>query len=483
MLTETPPAPVATRAPSLDRFVEGLFAPLAWEATVRLGDPAMASRLVERVLHRVWDERDRFATPDALMRHATDAARGAITREADRRRDVTQFDDAGLALPAPGDLRLMSVEAVRRRLAEGRRPAPTPAAPMVAVGNPTAASAPMPTAAPAAPAAPMAPMAPISSATRDATNGATAGATPRPSGARPRPSAARPKLRLTGAVPVQAAPPARRWSPRLIGVAAGGVAVLLAVAWRVTHREPPLARAVAALADTTGLAKATARGQSADVAVPTLLTAHLGPDASLRASATFEAGPRALTVSGPVTLALATDSALPTVISTGAHRWMTHGVQGAVMTDGARLLVRVDSGALELLGDSIKGRVTAGNAASLDPVAGLAPLPPAERDAAFAWRTGRLVLARGPVRRATAAALQWFDLEVRFQPERTAADSIAVDVPLAGPDSLLTALAAPVNGTVEATGKKVTIRAGTKPAAKPAFAKPAPTVPGLFDKP
>ncbi len=478
MLTETPPAPAARGLP-LDPFVDRLFAPLAWEATVRLGDPAIASRLVERVLHRVWEERERFATADALLRHAQDAALGAIQREADRRLEVTRFDDGGAALAVPGDLQLMSVEAVRRRLREGRRPAPTPAAPMPVI---PVAMAPQ-----AEAARPMAPPPRPSGAT----NGANGGATPRPSQATAMPldgarrSAARPKLRGAEYMQQRAG---RRWSPRVVGGVVAVAAIALAAAWRVTHAEPPLARAVKALADTTGIAKTTAHGQQADVTLPGGATVHLGPDAGVRASATFEHGPRALRLSGPARVAIPTDSSAPTVIGTGAHRWKTLGTVATFASDGARMLVRVDSGAVELLADSLRGRVSAGQAASVDPVAGFTLLSSPDAKAAFAWRDGRLVLARGPVRHATAAALQWFDLDVRYQPERTAADSVAVDVPLAAPDSLIAALAAWANGRVERSGRRVLIKAGDRLAAKagtakPTFAKRAPSIPGLFENP
>jgi hypothetical protein len=66
------------------QYVDQLYASLAWDATIQLGDAALASRLVERVLRRAWNERERFATVDAFLRHASDASREAIAREAER---------------------------------------------------------------------------------------------------------------------------------------------------------------------------------------------------------------------------------------------------------------------------------------------------------------------------------------------------------------------------------------------------------------
>src|SRR6185436_13662408 len=99
----------------VERFVDRLYAPLAWEATVQLGDPSIASRLVERVLHRTWAEREQFPTFDALIRHVQESAMTAIRLEAQRRWDVTRFDDAPSTPPIP-ILSPMSAEAVRRRL-------------------------------------------------------------------------------------------------------------------------------------------------------------------------------------------------------------------------------------------------------------------------------------------------------------------------------------------------------------------------------
>jgi len=120
------------------RFVDRLYASLAWEATIQLGDAALSSRLVERVMRRAWDERERFATADALLKHARDAAREAIAREAERRRDVTTFD-AGSSLAPPGDLQAMSADQVHRRLVEHSTSPDDPDAPRTAPRAPAPA--------------------------------------------------------------------------------------------------------------------------------------------------------------------------------------------------------------------------------------------------------------------------------------------------------------------------------------------------------
>lgn len=128
---DAPATPDSILAFTADRFVDRLYPSLAWEATIQLGDPALASRLVERILRRAWVERERFATADALQKHARDAAHEAIAREAERRQHVTAFDDAApQALQPPGDLQVMSAAHVHRRLVEhSTRPDTTPTPP------------------------------------------------------------------------------------------------------------------------------------------------------------------------------------------------------------------------------------------------------------------------------------------------------------------------------------------------------------------
>ena len=123
-----------------DRFVEDLFPSLAWTATVRLADPVMSSRLVERVLRQAWAERERFATPELLYEHVRSAARVAIEREAERRLATVRFDDAASML-IPGDLHAMTVQAVQRRLQATSSPAAVERA-----SAPEERSAPVPTA-------------------------------------------------------------------------------------------------------------------------------------------------------------------------------------------------------------------------------------------------------------------------------------------------------------------------------------------------
>jgi hypothetical protein len=529
-----------------DRFVEDLFPSLAWAATVRLADPVMSSRLVERVLRQAWDERARFATPELLYEHVRHAARVAIEREAERRLATVRFDDAAPML-VPGDLHAMTVQSVQRRLqamtsttaAVARAvPAPT-AAPVAALPAPvqpretaalaaasaaasvtesratvTAPSAQPPVAAPVERSAPVpaakpvaapsvaapsvaapsaaapsvaAPSAAAPSAVVPATGeprpmvarwaaksaaaapasgaaDATGAAAPKASGA---PSAPRGRTPFKGS-PVHAAHDLAReggvqMSPRIMGGIGVIVVVALIAAWRALGSTPADELAIAALADTSGVVSATKQAEELDVALPGGGSVHLGSDATLRSSGEFADGARALRITGPVIVRMAVDSTKPTAIASGTLRWLTYGVSAAFDRVGNNLLVQVDSGALELVGDSTRTRVSAGSSVRVDASAVVTALSAAERDEAFAWRTGRLSLTRASDQRIVDEVRQWFGLAVRFAPALTAAESLSVNVPLRAVDSLSAALGVAVGGTVERDGEQLTVSAAPPP--------------------
>jgi len=524
-----------------DRFVEDLFPSLAWAATVRLADPVMSSRLVERVLRQAWDERARFATPELLYEHVRHAARVAIEREAERRLATVRFDDAASML-VPGDLHAMTVQSVQRRLqamtsttaavarvvpaptaapvaalpapvqpkdtaasaapsaaasvtesratvgapsaqppvaAPVERSAPVPAAKPVAASSVAASSVAAPLAAAPSVAAPSAvvpatgeprPMvarwAAKSAAAAPASGAAdaTGAAAPKASGA---PSAPRGRTPFKGS-PVHAAHDVAReggvqMSPRIMGGIGVIVVVALIAAWRALGSTPADEQAIAALADTSGVVSATKQAEELDVALPGGGSVHLGSDATLRSSGEFADGARALRITGPVIVRMAVDSTKPTAIASGTLRWLTYGVSAAFDRVGNNLLVQVDSGALELVGDSTRTRVSAGSSVRVDASAVVTALSAAERDEAFAWRTGRLSLTRASDQRIVDEVRQWFGLAVRFAPALTAAESLSVNVPLRAVDSLSAALGVAVGGTVERDGEQLTVSAAPPP--------------------
>lgn len=450
--TSSPPLPIS--AIPVERFVERLYAPLAWEATVQLGDPAVASRLVERVLHRAWDERERFATFDALFRHVQDAALSAIRREAERRRDLTRFD--GEHGPGPGSLDMMAVDAVRRRLSEHRAPVATPPAPTPVVAAPVT---PAPVVAAPVAAAPESVPRPAArtSAAMPRMSGAMprmSGAMPRASGAVARPSNATPRF---GAMAAPATADVDRRTLAVGGIAVAGFIVAL-LAWSALGGDPE-SRALEALADSSGVSKTTAHAVIEELPLPDGSTVRLGADASVRTNADFAGGVRALRLAGPVSFALITDSSAMAALATGDVRLLTAGATGAVNRDADGLvLVQVDSGAIVVVHDSSRVRLEAGSVTRIDASGVASALTRGERDAYFAWRGGRLRLTDVPLREIGAAARQWFGVEVRFPTERGADDPASIDVPLGARDSLVAALEQAVRATAEVTGSRVVLR-------------------------
>ncbi len=462
-MTTTSASALPIAAIPVERFVERLYAPLAWEATVRLGDPAIASRLVERVLHRAWDERERFATFDALHRHVQDAALAAIGAEADRRQDVTRFDDAPSDAPVPGSLESMSVEAVRRRIGERRAASATPSE-IVAVTQahptptlmPAMMPAPMPTPRPA----PLPTPPPAAVAPRPVQKPRISMSTSRVDA----PPAARSSARRTGGFArIQAA---ERTTARLsdtqkrFGLAAAAVLVLVALASLITGgTRDPQARAFSALADSTGPSYEAARSAIEQVTLPDSSVARLGSGGTLSTNAAFGDGARALRVAGPVMVALKHDSSALAAIQVGELRFLTAGGVAAFDTDAAGLVnVQVDSGDLVLVRESSRVRLMAGSTVRIGSGAPLS-LTREQREEAFGWRTGRLQLSGASLTTIAAAARRWYDVDVRFPAERAQADTASIDVPLASRDSLVDALETALRVRAEIEGSRIVLRA------------------------
>jgi len=501
-----------------DRFVEGLCASLAWEATIQLGDAAISSRLVERVLRRAWDERDRFATADALLRHARDAARDAIAREAERRLDVTKFDDdTQRMLPLPGDLHAMSAVEVHRRLVEHGSAngigdvAPPTIAP--AFGPSSAATAPVfAAAAPAAPApsaSPAASFSPGASAARssevtggpslampsasahassstvahvDATRVARGRSTPatapvvvtdaprrivatpepavgagvaRPSDVR-RSSAVRerPHLRAASFITHE---DRKGFRPRVVAGALALVAVCAVLAWKALGGDSAESVAIAALDAPSGASGATKDGEQLTLALPGGSIARLGAGASIKASATFGDGARALTIAGPVSVSVADREGAPVAFGTGAHRWVMHEGVVAFAPDGERLLAKVDSGVVTFVAGKNRTSIESGRTVAVSADGSIVPVEGAAQDEAFSWQRGRLQLRDASMLQLRERIQQWYGLDVRFASPRASSERVTLDVPLEPADSLLAALATLGGGEIERAGGVVTV--------------------------
>jgi ferric-dicitrate binding protein FerR (iron transport regulator) len=479
------------------QYVDQLYASLAWDATIQLGDAALASRLVERVLRRAWNERERFATVDAFLRHASDASREAIAREAERRQDVTMFDDAAQrSLPMPGDLHLMSAEQVHRRLL-GQVAAPAPSRPHAGEATQGRDVVPEPAAAPPVPAPVVTPspierdtvaatvasvgQTPAIAAARSIAEGvvATRGgrSTPAAATALPVPPAAQPSGRerphLRGAAYITGAERRLPVPPRILAMAAGGIAVVLFVAWRLFGGPSSEELAIAALDAPAGLSDSTARGKQTTMALPGGSSAVLGASASVRASATFADGARALTIVGPVALSIAGESDAPVAVGVLAQRFVTGAGAVAFTTDGERVLVQVDSGEVHYLNKGKRTPIGGGSAIAVEADGTIVPLDSSAVAVAFAWRRGRLQVLGATVLALRERVQQWFGVDVRFASPRAASERISFDVPLASADSLIAALAALGDGKVERSGTDITVGAAPgREASAPVAARP-----------
>jgi hypothetical protein len=554
---KTGTAPVASTIDALTaaHFVEHLYPSLAWEAAVRLGDVLVASRLVERALQRAWHERDRFATADALVRHAQDAARDAIELEAERRGDVMRVDGVeGSTLS--GDVHLISAEAVRRRL---DRPSALPPAPAVVSDRPAPRPEPVvgdlpPSVDSAPPPRPVErPSTPRNLATVDAASATIVSPPipPRPAPTAPipqpaptaRPAQSAPAMQaaavLAPALPAAprsgtpprpaapATPPAvatsapsapagriGRWravsqaregsathqrphlksasiiaqaegsrlSPRALGAIGAGVA-LAALTWVISSSSGPDEAPLAALTSPlSGPTSNTGHARSAELSLPDGSAARLGADATAQASDSFGDGVRALTITGPVALSLLVNEDRPVAIGIGTQRWVTAGGTMAFVQELGRTLVTVDSGSLELVSDTARARVDAGQAMTLDAAGAMTPLDEPARDAAFAWRRGRLHLRDIPPLLLRERALQWFDIDLLFRGGLSPAAVMSLNIPLGAPDSLVAAIAAAGWGNAERRGREVTISVPSR-AAPPARRASRPRIPASFTVP
>lgn len=510
-----------------DRFVEGLYASLAWEATIQLGDAAISSRLVERVLRRAWDERDRFATADALLRHARDAARDAITREAERRLDVTKFDDdTQRMLPLPGDLHAMSAVEVHRRLVEHGSAtgigvvAPPTIAPAFAPAAPAASAASAPSASPAASFSPGASAARSSEVTGgpslampsasahassstvahvDATRVARGRSTPatapvvvtdapRRIVATPEPAVGtgaarssdvrrssavreRPHLRAASFITHE---DRKGFRPRVVAGALALVAVCAVLAWKALGGDSAESVAIAALGAPSGASGATKDGEQLTLALPGGSIARLGAGASIKASATFGDGARALTIAGPVSVSVADREGAPVAFGTGAHRWVMHEGVVAFAPDGERLLAKVDSGVVTFVAGKNRTSIESGRTVAVSADGSIVPVEGAAQDEAFSWQRGRLQLRGASMLQLRERIQQWYGFEVRFASPRASSERVTLDVPLEPADSLLAALATLGGGEIERAGGVVTVGLTQAKPARRTAASPRP---------
>ena len=498
MTTAAPPRPGLdgrdTTPLTVERYVLMLYPRLAWEATLRLGDPSTAGRLVERVLHRAWRERERFAASDALLRHASESAEAAIAREEARRLAVTRFDSDEGALGFPGDLSPLSLQAVSERLRSGRAPVATPtngvqpiAAPSAHLSAPPAMLVDVP-----APVAVEQPShtseVPAAAALRDT------GLHPRPgraSWATPHTPGATAEHRANGAATEThkatgtghkthlrsaqyIAKPSRRLSLRTMGLIAGGALVAVVALWRLTAGPSGVAAARLAAADSTAPTITTARGERRDTLLIEGLTAALGPSSSVSAPAALREGIRGVAANGFVALTAAVDSAHPLVVTMRGQRFETPGGRLSLVAAGDSVFVFAESGDVTHHAAAVS-RIPDGQTVLVTPSGEISGAERSLASRLFAWRSGRLVTDRLPIKALRAPLGTWFGLELSTD----VTDSLALDVPLDSAAALPARLeAAGLTATLD--GKTLKVE-GNAPRPRAVAARRAPAAPVVAD--
>lgn len=476
---------------TVDRYIAALYPRFAWEAMVRLGDASTAGRLVERVLHRAWRERERFAAADALLRHAAESAEAAIAREEARRLSVTRFDPEDGIPGMPGDLSPLAMTAVVERLRTGRAPAPTPPA-----GNPTvretststagamppaviAAEPPSPTPPGAEP--PAVPALELTGMHR--ANGRAKWATPHAPGTASsggatgthRAATAEHSRQTLRSARYIAQPAARRVSGRVLAIVAGVALVGATLAWRLASGPSGAEAARLAAADSTAGTLATSRGERRDSTLAPGLTASLGPSSLVRTPAALAQGIRGLAARGFVSVDAAMDSTHPVVLVAAGQRFEWPGGRVSLVTSGDTVLVFAEGAEVTHHGAAVT-RIANGQSVRVTQTGGVEGL---EREVAtqrFSWRSGRLVTGPIAVRDLRPVVGTWFGLDLASD----IADTVALDVPLDSAGALPAALSG--NGRFEATlsGTRLAV---TKPAPRPTRRRPAAPVEEVVELP
>jgi transmembrane sensor len=366
---------------------------------------------VERVLYRAWNERDRFATTESLLKHAQESALGAIAREEERRLAVTRFDADETAAGMPGDLQLLSMDAVLGRLRAGRRPTPSTPMPVVAA-------------------------------------------------AQARPTAARPKLR--SAQYITSPHRALAKPPRRVGLIAGGVAAIIAVAAlaRIASAPSAVDRARAAAADSTLPRISTTRGQRTDTTIAPGFRVVVGPASSVGVG-DLASGIRAARVTGTAWLEIAEDSAAPMVVMTAGQRLETVGGALAIVSAADSSLVFAERGEVQHVAAERITRIPSGSTVVISATGEVTAADRDDATRAFAWRSGRLQTPRAPVAALRAPISQWFALEL--DTKGVTGDSAALDVPLDSVSALIGAISAATGRQVTRSGDRLILAEPSRP--------------------
>lgn len=262
--------------------------------------------------------------------------------------------------------------------------------------------------------------------------------------------------------------------PRVVAGALALVAVCAVLAWKALGGDSAESVAIAALDAPSGASGATKDGEQLTLALPGGSIARLGAGASIKASATFGDGARALTIAGPVSVSVADREGAPVAFGTGAHRWVMHEGVVAFAPDGERLLAKVDSGVVTFVAGKNRTSIESGRTVAVSADGSIVPVEGAAQDEAFSWQRGRLQLRDASMLQLRERIQQWYGLDVRFASPRASSERVTLDVPLEPADSLLAALATLGGGEIERAGGVVTVGLTQSKPARRTAASPRP---------
>ena len=262
--------------------------------------------------------------------------------------------------------------------------------------------------------------------------------------------------------------------PRVVAGALALVAVCAVLAWKALGGDSAESVAIAALGAPSGASGATKDGEQLTLALPGGSIARLGAGASIKASATFGDGARALTIAGPVSVSVADREGAPVAFGTGAHRWVMHEGVVAFAPDGERLLAKVDSGVVTFVAGKNRTSIESGRTVAVSADGSIVPVEGAAQDEAFSWQRGRLQLRDASMLQLRERIQQWYGLDVRFASPRASSERVTLDVPLEPADSLLAALATLGGGEIERAGGVVTVGLTQAKPARRTAASPRP---------
>jgi hypothetical protein len=248
----------------------------------------------------------------------------------------------------------------------------------------------------------------------------------------------------------------------MLGLGIGGVLVAVVALWRLTAGPSGAEAARAAAADSTAPSLSTGRAERRDTTLREGLTVGLGPSSSVTTPAALSQGIRGVRVAGVVSLDAAVDSARPLVVRAGPQVLELAGGRVNVVTDGDTVLVFLESGEALHRGATAT-RIASGQSVRIAPDGGIEGLDAATATRRFAWRSGRLVTPKLPLRELRGVLGTWYGMELVTDVQ----DSLALDVPLDSTEAVMIAVRGIPGVTAALDAGRLTVTRARPPAAQP----------------